>query len=130
MKSLLVGVFTLYASTAYAAPFNGNDIFEACTSNPSLVYGYVSGFSDKAQEDENILMSSGFTKGFSFEMKDEDLKLEKAQKRILGFCIPSGVALGQVKDAVCNHLKNTPASRHSLIAPIVHEALILAWPCR
>lgn len=101
MKSKLILMSVLFASTAHAFFYDGNDLLRRLNSDDEVLQmvalGYVTGVSDA---------NKGRT-----------------------HCMPNNVTTGQLRDMVRNYLNNNPAERHFSAHSIVRAVLASVFPC-
>lgn len=91
---------------------NGNGLLELCASDSgqsqSICLGYIQGVVDGA----------GIT------------PVEKTCRRTSSYwCIPDGVAWGQMTEVVVKYMKDHPENRHWPSTAIITNAVIESWPC-
>jgi hypothetical protein len=78
---------------------------------------------------------AGFLEGFSGGVvravdAGSQADADVAIKRFRGYCLPSGVTGGQLRDVLVQYLEENPASRHKSVGPLVLRAFQEAFPCK
>ena len=86
--------------------FDGNDLFEWCTTRDALCTGYVAGISD--------------------ELTD----LEAIGAVTVTVCEPKEVKVKQMAEVVTRYLEKHPETRDRQASELVYRALVEAWPCK
>ncbi|MEH2611308.1 hypothetical protein V1293_003597 [Bradyrhizobium sp. AZCC 1693] len=66
---------------------------------------------------------------FGKDMPNNDIEIDFALDRVVGYCKPERVTLEQVTDVFCAYLKDHPSERDGLQAIMFPKALTKAWPC-
>jgi hypothetical protein len=66
---------------------------------------------------------------FGKDMPNNDIEVDFALERVVGYCKPDRITLEQVTDVFCAYLKDNPAKRDGLPAIMFLDALKKAWPC-
>lgn len=66
---------------------------------------------------------------FGKGMSNNDIEVDFALGRVVGYCKPERATLEQVTDVFCAYLKDNPAERDGLPAIMFPKALTKAWPC-
>jgi hypothetical protein len=104
---VLIVVGMAAASPAGAAAFlDGNRLHEWCQdANRNFATGYIAGAADH-------MWIMGEIRGQHF------------------ICVPEQATLGQLRDIVCNYLRDKPTDRHYSAASVAGTALQMAWPCK
>ena len=102
MKKLLILAILAAETPAHAdnSFVNGNRAFDMCLHDRSFVNGYVAGAMD------------------AFE-----------NARVVTYCVPKGVELGQPAAIYCQYLTAHPEQRHWAGGYLVSLSLAAAWPC-
>jgi len=126
VSSLALGVAAtafVTATPAFADYFNGNTLYEWCSTEPSDPHfqqnqswciGYIAGVVD------------GIKTGNVFGQVIAGSTAETTDL----ICMPAEVTLGQVQEVATLYLKNNPATRHDFASVQVLKAVMDAWPCK
>jgi Rap1a immunity proteins len=69
------------------------------------------------------------TRNYGNNMPKNDVQVDFALKRVVGYCTPKHATLEQVTGVFCDYLNESPAKRDGLPAILFSEALTKAWPC-
>lgn len=99
--ALIVSALVMAAAhPATAAWQTGNDLYTECPKKTGFTFGYIEGVIDALQTENGP------------------------------FCMPDSVIAGQLKDVVCDDLRQNPKDRDKSAAVLVYSALRRAWPCK
>ncbi len=105
--------------------FSGNDVYQWCLHNKPLAQAYAAGIFDEAAHSAAAIDDMRHFGG----LPKNDLEVDFALNRLVGFCKPEGVILEQMTDVFCSYLRENPAKRHGLPSIMFNDALKQAWPC-
>ncbi|UPK04517.1 Rap1a/Tai family immunity protein [Bradyrhizobium sp. 170] len=128
----LAAACVLIASAAHAAEvpptafYSGNDVYDWCRNDRRAAFSYVAGLYDSAAHAAAVIDSG---RHFGKDMPNNDIEVDFAMDRVVGYCKPDRVTLEQVTDVFCGYLKDNPAKRDGLPAIMFPDALKKAWPC-
>jgi len=104
--------------------FSGNDIHSWCQSNRPLAQSYTAGLWDLSSR--SVLIIHGLT-GLG---PASDAGVDFALERLGRFCEPDRVALEQVTDVFCAHIRDVPERRSEPATFLFSSAMKKAWPCK
>lgn len=132
---LLMGAATLtLMAPPSIAQTTGNQLLEWCQSNEQaleavcLVHidGMVTGQSFGATTAMLLL-----TKEFVLDLPDDAFAKWKSLKHgaVVGYCLPDGYSINQVRDIFVKHSVENPETRHQDANSILYSALTAAFPC-
>jgi hypothetical protein len=130
----IIAVVTLFVlmlpTLAGEAPdkifFSGNDIYQWCQQGKAMAQAYVGGMYDTAVHGVYIINSM---RNYSKDMPKNDVEVDFARDRVLGFCKPKHATLEQMTDVFCAYLRDSPAKRDGLPSIMFNDALKQAWRC-
>lgn len=105
--------------------FSGNDVYQWCLRNKPLAQAYAAGIFDEAAHSAIAIDDMRHIGG----LPKNDLEVDFALSRVVGFCKPEEVTLEQMTDVFCSYLRDNPAKRHGLPSIMFNDALKVAWPC-
>lgn len=105
--------------------FNGNDVYQWCQHDKASVQTYVGGMYDMSVHGAFVIDG---LRHFG-TMPNNDVEVDYALNRVVGFCKPEHATLEQMTDVFCAYLRNTPAERNGLPSIMFNDALKKAWPC-
>jgi hypothetical protein len=110
-------------STAF---YSGNDVYDWCRNDRRAAFSFVAGLYDSAAHAAAVIDSG---RHFGKDMPNNDVEIDFALNRVVGYCKPERATLEQVTDVFCAYLADKPAERDGLPAIMFPKALTKAWPC-
>ncbi|HWK95633.1 MAG TPA: Rap1a/Tai family immunity protein [Pseudolabrys sp.] len=123
----LVGAATLSAASAQWSPRKADAILNLCDSqDPKMTWmllGYITGVMDKAFMDETIAEAFAAAGNLSPPVTSN------IKTQIVGYCVPSDIAPGDVRKALCNYRRSHPHADVYLTPEWIQDALKRAYPC-
>jgi hypothetical protein len=120
----LLSVTVVHASEVPPTSFlSGNDVYDWCQHSRTTARSYTAGLFDSAAHAAAVIDD------MRNDMPKNDVQVDFALKRVVGYCTPKHATLEQVTDVFCGYLKESPAKRDGLPALLFSEGLTIAWPC-
>jgi hypothetical protein len=125
----------LFASSANAQFFSGNDLYALCGKRGTFIEAFVAGVYDQAVVDHSGI---DFIRKSMSNPKFKDLPRQSEQVALLGslrdmvkpYCLPRGATVGQLGEVFCKYLRENPAKRAGSSALLAKLAFAEAWPCQ
>lgn len=123
---MLVSTSAFAAEVPPTAFYSGNDVYDWCRNDRRAGFSYVAGLYDSAAHAAAVIDSG---RHFGKDMPNNDIEIDFALDRVVGYCKPERVTLEQVTDVFCKYLADNPAERDGLPAIMFPRALTKTWPC-
>lgn len=129
LVAMALGLAGTVAGAAEVPPtafYSGNDIYDWCRNDRRAAFSYVAGLYDSAAHAAAVIDSG---RHFGKDSMNNDVEIDFALNRVVGYCKPDRATLEQVTDVFCTYLKDNPSKRDGLPAIMFPDALKKAWPC-
>jgi hypothetical protein len=106
--------------------YSGNDVYGFCRHDRAVAFAYVAGLYDEAAHAAIVVDD---LRHYGSKTQQNDIEVDFALKRVVGYCAPTHATLEQVTDVFCKYLKDAPEKRDGLPSILFSDALTKAWPC-
>lgn len=103
-----------------------NYIYDWCRNDRRAALSYVAGLYDSAAHAAAVIDSG---RHVGKDSTSNDVEIDFALNRVVGYCKPDRATLEQVTDVFCTYLKDNPSKRDGLPAIIFPDALKKTWHC-
>lgn len=110
-----------------AQTISGNSLYEACTTDNSVMAGFCTGYLIGLTEGQ---MMGGLVFTDWLDLGLDTDSFNKLANQVFQHCIPTDATNEQLRDVVVLYMANNPAKRHGTARFIVWDAYRDAFPCR
>jgi hypothetical protein len=125
MKFLILSAALLFGECAIAQTATAAELSGFCSTDRSIVVGYVAGVIDKSDIDYGPVKDL-FDVTMPNNMKPKTIAAVNA---VRDHCPPKDATIGKVVDMLCKAIADHPAQGDLSGATRLDGAMKLAWPC-